>query len=75
MNTTDFFVPFAAANGITFSILPPPPLRLGNGAGYSLYAEDRAGMRYCALQNVMGAARKFALRLALRCSPGWVTAA
>ena len=45
----------ALKEGITFSILPPPILGLGNGAGYSLYVEDRAGMGYGALQNVMGA--------------------
>ncbi|MHC8945066.1 efflux RND transporter permease subunit [Advenella incenata] len=45
----------ALQEGVTFSILPPPILGLGNGAGYSLYVEDRAGMGYGALQNVMGA--------------------
>ncbi len=44
----------ALQEGVTFSVLPPPILGLGNGAGYSLYVEDRAGMGYGALQNVMG---------------------
>ncbi|EWC39329.1 efflux RND transporter permease subunit [Stutzerimonas stutzeri] len=41
----------ALQEGITFSIMPPPILGLGNGAGYALYIEDRAGLGYGALQD------------------------
>jgi multidrug efflux pump len=37
--------------GFAFSIMPPPILGLGQGAGYSLYIQDRAGLGYGALQN------------------------
>ena len=37
--------------GFTFSIMPPPILGLGQGAGYSLYIQDRAGLGYGALQD------------------------
>ncbi|MET0289468.1 MAG: efflux RND transporter permease subunit, partial [Pseudoxanthomonas sp.] len=37
--------------GFAFSIMPPPILGLGQGAGYSLYIQDRAGLGYGELQN------------------------
>jgi multidrug efflux pump len=37
--------------GITFALMPPPIEGLGNGSGYSLYVEDRAGLGYGALQD------------------------
>lgn len=40
---------------ITFALLPPPIQGLGNGSGYSLYIEDRAGLGYGALQNAVSA--------------------
>ncbi|HZH42808.1 MAG TPA: multidrug efflux RND transporter permease subunit [Lysobacter sp.] len=39
--------------GFTFSIMPPPILGLGNGSGYSLFVEDRAGLGYGALQGAV----------------------
>ncbi|RAL78316.1 acrB/AcrD/AcrF family protein [Pseudomonas aeruginosa] len=45
----------ALQEGITFAIMPPPILGLGNGAGYSLFIEDRAGLGYGALQGAVGA--------------------
>ncbi|MFB1116733.1 multidrug efflux RND transporter permease subunit [Dickeya dadantii] len=45
----------ALQEGITFSIMPPPILGLGNGAGYSLFVEDRAGLGYGALQGAVSA--------------------
>ena len=39
--------------GFGFSILPPPILGLGQGSGYSLYIQDRAGLGYGALQNAV----------------------
>ncbi|WP_034947137.1 efflux RND transporter permease subunit [Erwinia oleae] len=41
--------------GFTFSILPPPILGLGQGSGYSLYIQDRAGLGYGALQDAASA--------------------
>ena len=41
--------------GFGFSILPPPILGLGQGSGYSLYIQDRAGLGYGALQNAVNA--------------------
>ncbi|WP_338555962.1 efflux RND transporter permease subunit [Erwinia sp. E_sp_B04_7] len=41
--------------GFTFSIMPPPILGLGQGAGYSLYIQDRAGLGYGALQDAANA--------------------
>jgi multidrug efflux pump len=41
--------------GFTFSIMPPPILGLGQGAGYSLYIQDRAGLGYGALQEAANA--------------------
>ncbi|WP_213804205.1 multidrug efflux RND transporter permease subunit [Granulicella sp. dw_53] len=40
---------------ITFALMPPPIQGLGNGSGYSLYIEDRAGLGYGALQNGLAA--------------------
>jgi multidrug efflux pump len=36
-----------------FSILPPPILGLGQGSGYSLYVQDRAGLGYGAMQQAI----------------------
>ncbi|KVT62737.1 transporter [Burkholderia ubonensis] len=47
---------FAAINGgIAYAMMPPPIEGLGNGSGYSLYLEDRAGLGYGALQNALTA--------------------
>jgi multidrug efflux pump len=40
---------------ITYALMPPPIQGLGNGSGYSLYIEDRAGLGYGALQNATAA--------------------
>jgi multidrug efflux pump len=45
----------AIKEGITFVLMPPPILGLGNGAGYGLFVEDRAGLGFGALQNAVGA--------------------
>ncbi|WP_133647808.1 efflux RND transporter permease subunit [Paraburkholderia flava] len=42
-------------DGFAFALMPPPIQGLGNGSGYSLYLEDRAGLGYGALQNALGA--------------------
>jgi multidrug efflux pump len=39
--------------GYAYALLPPPIQGLGNGSGYSLYLEDRAGLGYGALQNAL----------------------
>ncbi|PQK82291.1 multidrug efflux RND transporter permease subunit OqxB [Pantoea ananatis] len=39
--------------GFGFSIMPPPILGLGQGSGYSLYVQDRAGLGYGALQTAI----------------------
>jgi len=39
--------------GFAFSILPPPILGLGQGSGYSLFVQDRAGLGYGQLQNAV----------------------
>ncbi|RWR03632.1 transporter [[Pantoea] beijingensis] len=39
--------------GFGFSIMPPPILGLGQGSGYSLYIQDRAGLGYGALQTAV----------------------
>ena len=39
--------------GFAFSIMPPPILGLGQGSGYSLYIQDRAGLEYGALQSAV----------------------
>ena len=41
--------------GMTFSIMPPPILGLGNGSGYQMYIEDRADLGYGALQEAVAA--------------------
>ncbi|KVG72949.1 efflux RND transporter permease subunit [Burkholderia ubonensis] len=47
---------FAAINGgIAYAMMPPPIEGLGNGSGYSLYLEDRAGLGYGALQSALTA--------------------
>lgn len=42
-------------SGFSYALLPPPIQGLGNGSGYSLYLEDRAGLGYGALQNALKA--------------------
>jgi len=39
--------------GLTFSMMPPPILGLGNGNGYQMFIEDRANLGYGALQNAI----------------------
>ncbi|BDM22278.1 efflux RND transporter permease subunit [Pseudomonas sp. LRP2-20] len=39
--------------GITFSMMPPPILGLGSGAGFSLFVQDRRGLGYGELQNAV----------------------
>ncbi|QEI07553.1 efflux RND transporter permease subunit [Pigmentiphaga aceris] len=41
--------------GMTYAMMPPPIEGLGNGSGYSLYLEDRAGLGYGALQRASDA--------------------
>jgi multidrug efflux pump len=41
--------------GFAFALMPPPIQGLGNGSGYSLFIEDRAGLGYGALQNAFNA--------------------
>jgi multidrug efflux pump len=41
--------------GMTFVLMPPPILGLGNGAGYSLFVEDRVALGFGALQNAVNA--------------------
>jgi len=41
--------------GYAYALLPPPIQGLGNGSGYSLYLEDRAGLGYGALQKALSA--------------------
>ncbi|MCF7223680.1 efflux RND transporter permease subunit [Marilutibacter chinensis] len=43
----------ALQEGFAFSFMPPPILGLGNGSGYQLFIEDRAGLGYGALQNAV----------------------
>ncbi|MDR5858967.1 multidrug efflux RND transporter permease subunit [Halomonas eurihalina] len=40
-------------DGFTFSFMPPPILGLGNGNGWQMFVEDRAGLGYGALQNAV----------------------
>ena len=40
-------------DGFAYALLPPPIQGLGNGSGYSLYLEDRAGLGYGALQDAL----------------------
>ena len=39
--------------GFSYALMPPPIQGLGNGSGYSLYLQDRAGLGYGALQNAL----------------------
>ncbi|HGM6838962.1 TPA: multidrug efflux RND transporter permease subunit SdeB [Serratia marcescens] len=39
--------------GFAFLIMPPPILGIGQGSGYSLYVQDRAGLGYGALQTAI----------------------
>ena len=41
--------------GFAFAIMPPPILGLGQGSGYSLFVQDRAGLGYGELQNAVSA--------------------
>ena len=41
--------------GFAYALMPPPIQGLGNGSGYSLYLEDRAGLGYGALQTAVDA--------------------
>ena len=41
--------------GFAFALMPPPIQGLGNGSGYSLFIEDRAGLGYGALQDAVAA--------------------
>ncbi|TNJ35027.1 efflux RND transporter permease subunit [Arenimonas terrae] len=41
--------------GFAFAFMPPPIQGLGNGSGYSLFIEDRAGLGYGELQNAVNA--------------------
>ncbi|MCW4455384.1 efflux RND transporter permease subunit [Flavobacterium sp. MXW15] len=41
--------------GFTFSVMPPPILGLGNGAGYQLFIEDRGNLGFGALQDATSA--------------------
>ncbi|MFA6985234.1 MAG: multidrug efflux RND transporter permease subunit [Arenimonas sp.] len=41
--------------GFAFAIMPPPILGLGQGSGYSMFVQDRAGLGYGQLQNAVGA--------------------
>jgi multidrug efflux pump len=45
----------AIQEGFAFSIMPPPILGLGQGSGYSLFVQDRAGLGYGELQNAISA--------------------
>ncbi|NIF74308.1 efflux RND transporter permease subunit [Burkholderia sp. Ap-962] len=45
----------AIKDGFAYALLPPPIQGLGNGSGYALYLEDRAGLGYGALQGALGA--------------------
>jgi multidrug efflux pump len=45
----------AIQDGFSFSIMPPPILGLGQGSGYSLFVQDRAGLGYGELQNAVNA--------------------
>lgn len=44
-------------DGFAYALMPPPIQGLGNGSGYSLYLEDRAGLGYGALQGALNAFR------------------
>ena len=51
--------------GFAYALLPPPIQGLGNGSGYSLYLQDRAGLGYGALQNAL-----YAFQGAIAQTPG-----
>ena len=42
-------------DGFAYALMPPPIQGLGNGSGYSLYLEDRAGLGYGELQTAVNA--------------------
>src|SRR5260221_2010268 len=48
--------------GFAFVLNPPPVLGLGQGAGYSLFLEDRAGAGYGALQQAANALQTAAVK-------------
>ena len=48
--------------GFAFVLNPPPVLGLGQGAGYSLFVEDRAGAGYGALQQASNALQNAAVK-------------
>src|SRR6267378_1510981 len=48
--------------GLAFVLNPPPVLGLGQGAGYSLFVEDRAGAGYGALQQAANALQTAAVK-------------
>src|SRR5258707_10965354 len=48
--------------GFAFVLNPPPVLGLGQGAGYSLFVEDRAGAGYGALQQAANALQTAAVK-------------
>jgi multidrug efflux pump len=54
--------------GFAYALLPPPIQGLGNGSGYSLYLEDRAGLGYGALQNALSTFQSAVARI-----PGMTT--
>ena len=41
--------------GFAYALMPPPIQGLGNGSGYSLFLQDRAGLGYAALQQALQA--------------------
>ena len=43
----------ALKEGFAFAFMPPPILGLGNGSGYSMFVQDRAGLGYGALQDAV----------------------
>src|SRR4051794_39652286 len=45
-----------------FGLNPPPVLGLGQGAGYSLFVEDRAGAGYGELQQAVNALQTAAVK-------------
>jgi len=54
--------------GYAYALLPAPIQGLGNGSGYSLYLEDRAGLGYGALQNALSTFQSAVARI-----PGMTT--
>ncbi|WP_027014312.1 efflux RND transporter permease subunit [Comamonas composti] len=41
--------------GFAYALMPPPIQGLGNGSGYSLFLQDKAGLGYAALQQALSA--------------------